>query len=149
MPNPAEKNKSIHSFTKAERICRKADLQLLFSRSRKHFSHPLVVLTALRPSRPGEATLQMVAVAPKKKFRKAVSRNQIKRRLKEVFRLQKQTLWPHVPENVTLLISLSIVTPQIPNHRETMQGFHRLLNKSVLPYLAEHSSLDAHDAHSS
>jgi ribonuclease P protein component len=149
MPNPAGRNKTPYSFPKAERICRKADLQQLFSRPRKHFSHPLVVLTFLRPSLVGESPLQMVAVAPKKKFRKAVARNQIKRRVKEVFRLQKEMLKAHIPENATLLMSISIVTPKIPNHHETMQGFHRLLNKSVLPYLAEHSSFEAHDAHSS
>ncbi len=149
MPNPAPRNNSPYSFPKAERICRKADLQLLFSQSRKHFSHPLVVLTCLRPALPGESQVQMVAVAPKKKFRRAVVRNQIKRRLKEVFRLQKGEIFPCVPENTTLLISLSIVTSQIPLHLETMQGFRRLLNKSVLPYLAEQSSIAPHDAHSS
>lgn len=138
--NPVEKNKPDFSLPKSVRIRRNKDLELLFGTGRRFFSHPIVCMVVFRPAVPGEPRLQVLFMAPKRRYRKAVSRNAAKRRLREVFRRSAPEILPQIPDNLTMLISLSPAGEKIPAFHETFSAFSRLLKRMVFPYLVSVSS---------
>lgn len=67
---------------------------------------------------PREAEASPVRVGftvPKKKFRKAVERNRVKRLLREAWRLNKHTLYTVVPEDSQLHIFLIFTDNKLPD----------------------------------
>lgn len=67
---------------------------------------------------PREAEVSPVRVGftvPKKKFRKAVERNRVKRLLREAWRLNKHTLYAAVPEEGQLHIFLIFTDNKLPD----------------------------------
>ena len=77
-----EKN---NKFTKSERLSRKAVIDRLYAEGRSVAAFPL---RALEPEK-GEPTVSILIAVSKKRFRHAVDRNLVKRRLREAYRLNK------------------------------------------------------------
>ena len=76
-------------FPKSEKLRLKKDLEKLFSEGSSTFKYPV----ALRYIRfEGEATNLCAVSVPKKRFKKAVDRNRIKRQLREAYRLNKHEI---------------------------------------------------------
>jgi len=76
-------------FPKSEKLRLKKDLEQLFTRGSSSFKHPIVV-RHLRVE--GEGTNLCAVSVPKKKFKKAVDRNRLKRQMREAYRLNKHVL---------------------------------------------------------
>lgn len=100
------------TFEKEERIYRKNDLQLLLKEGKSFLVHPFKVVYYIRP---GETTsiypLKSAISIPKRRFKKAVDRNLLKRRSREAFRLHrnplKQSLKEEEKELLVLLVFIS------------------------------------------
>jgi ribonuclease P protein component len=100
-------------FNKEERLCSRKYLDLLFKNGSSFLLYPfrisylIVEETAAYP-------VQVVINVPKKRYKHAVDRNLLKRRIREAYRLQKQEglykLLPHT--NGLLLLSLQFVGKQ-------------------------------------
>ena len=81
-----EKN---NKFTKSERLSRKAVIDRLYAEGRSVAAFPLrAVYLPLEPEE-GEPTVSILIAVSKKRFRHAVDRNLVKRRLREAYRLNK------------------------------------------------------------
>lgn len=66
----------------------------------------------------GEGEISPVRVgfsAPKKKFRKAVDRNRVKRLLREAWRLHKQSLYEAIPADKQLHLFFLFIGPELPD----------------------------------
>jgi ribonuclease P protein component len=78
------------SFKKEERLCHKKKIDALFDKSNKENESfavfPLRVVAAVASD---ENISQVLFSVPKRKFKKAVDRNQIKRRMREAYRINK------------------------------------------------------------
>lgn len=74
-------------FPKAERLTGKKKIEELFQHGSSIFLHPFLA----KYIESSEATRILISV-PKKKFKRAVDRNQIKRRIREAYRLNKHLL---------------------------------------------------------
>jgi ribonuclease P protein component len=80
-----------YTFKKEERIYIQKEIDLLFEKGLSFVVHPLrVVYVEKQPVSNVEAAI-LVSV-PKKKFKRAVKRNRIKRLIREAYRLNKQIL---------------------------------------------------------
>lgn len=96
-----------YTLNAAERLKLRKQIETLF-RSGKAFSiMPLRVLFLLVPKPADEPSPVRIGFAvPKKRIRKAVGRNKIRRLLKESWRLQKLNLYAQIPEHLQLHVFL-------------------------------------------
>jgi ribonuclease P protein component len=79
-------------FPKHQRLSSKKCIENLFSSGKNHFSYPLKAIYIITDFQTNEANMEAVFVVPKKKFKKAVVRNSIRRKMREAFRLNKNEL---------------------------------------------------------
>lgn len=116
-----------------ERLKREKDLETLFRQGKAFSVFPLKLIWLLTAPRAGEEKVCVKAAftAPKKKFRKAVQRNRVKRLLRESWRLQKNILCDAVPAGKQLHVFLIFTGATLPSYAEVFsavqKGMERLL----------------------
>jgi ribonuclease P protein component len=82
----------VQSFTKAERISLQREIDLLFREGASFKVYPLRVVYIEKKPFSGVPVSILISV-PKKRFKRAVKRNRVKRLIRETYRLNKNTLW--------------------------------------------------------
>jgi ribonuclease P protein component len=80
-----------NAFPKSEHLCGEKRITRLFTQGEAFIAYPLRVVYIISPAKDTEAASIMVSV-PKKRFKRAVKRNLLKRRMREAYRLNKQEL---------------------------------------------------------
>lgn len=100
-----------YTFKKEERLCSKRLLDSLFRNGSSFVVYPYRVVFLYIESTPENTVpLQCVISVSKRRFRKAVDRNAIKRRMREVYRLQKSDLYCFLREHsLHLLVAFQYV----------------------------------------
>ncbi len=78
------------TLKKTERLSQKKIIQELFQEGSSFFLHPFKVF--FMPQNQGNFPTQFLISVPKKIFKTAVTRNKIKRRVREAYRLNKHQL---------------------------------------------------------
>ena len=81
----------INSFSKSEHLCGEKRITRLFIEGEAFIAYPLRVVYILEPKKDKETLSVMVSV-PKKRFKRAVKRNKLKRLMREAYRLNKHIL---------------------------------------------------------
>ncbi len=82
-----ESQKAQNSFSKQERLCSNKRIDALFASGDSFIAYPLrVVYISNKAESPSVSVLISV---PKKKFKRAVKRNRVKRLIREAYRLNK------------------------------------------------------------
>jgi ribonuclease P protein component len=84
-------NNHPNSFSKQEHLCGEKRITRLFTQGEAFIAYPLRVVYLIEPKKDTEAASVMVSV-PKKRFKRAVKRNRLKRIMREAYRLNKQEL---------------------------------------------------------
>ncbi|MFT6210082.1 MAG: ribonuclease P protein component [Bacteroidia bacterium] len=84
---------SRYTFGKKEKLCSKLAIDALFKSGKSFKEYPIRVL--YMPLEESDTTAKLLITVPKKRFKKAVSRNKIKRLIRETYRLNK----PEIIEN--------------------------------------------------
>ena len=81
-------------LTKKERISSKKEIDLLFTKGNSFIVYPLRIVYAVHNCKKisGESAVSIMISIPKKKFKRAVKRNRLKRLIKESYRLNKNEL---------------------------------------------------------
>jgi len=79
----------IYTFTKEERLCNKKLIDELFHNGSSFLCYPFKV-SWLAVDEPLQFPAQVLFSVSKKRFKRAVDRNLIKRRIREAYRLHKQ-----------------------------------------------------------
>ena len=100
----------MYTFRKEERLCSRKHLDLLFKNGSSFLLYPFRI-SYLFVNAPAEVQAQVVINVPKKRYKRAVDRNLLKRRIREAYRLHKQeSLYLNLPEsNGLLLFSIQFV----------------------------------------
>jgi ribonuclease P protein component len=84
-------NQHPFSFAKSEHLCGEKRIAHLFTKGEAFMAYPLRVVFVLEEKKEAELVSVMVSV-PKKRFKRAVKRNLLKRRMREAYRLNKPAL---------------------------------------------------------
>ncbi len=82
-----------HTFKRGERLKSRKEIGLLFGgKSRSFAQYPLRLVWRLMDERKSEFPIQFAVSVPKRRFKHAVQRNRIRRRIQEAYRLHKSAL---------------------------------------------------------
>lgn len=87
------------TFPKQERLSWKRHIDLLFANGRSFVAFPLRVIYLPVEEDALSARASVLISVPKKKFKRAVKRNLIKRRMREAYRIHKQELFDALANN--------------------------------------------------
>jgi ribonuclease P protein component len=80
------------TFNKAERLCSKKEIETLFAQGKSFFCSPFVIVWSFTDS-PIQYPAQVAFSVSKRGFKLAVTRNLIKRRMREAYRKNKSELY--------------------------------------------------------
>ena len=81
-----------YTFTKEERLCSKKQFEKLFTHGISFLVYPLKI-NVLESEFTEKYPVKAAFAVSKRSFKKAVLRNQLKRRMREAYRLNKHTLY--------------------------------------------------------
>ena len=102
-----------HTLSKEERLSWKRYIDLLFEKGQSFVAFPLrVVYLPLEEAMP--APVSVLISVPKKKFKRAVKRNLIKRQVREAYRVRKYDLiGPLTEKNKRMLVAFLYLDKEI------------------------------------
>lgn len=120
-----------NSFGKAYKLCSKRTLQEVYEKGTEVKEIPFI-LKYIDKRDPNAAAFQVVIVVPKRKFRKATTRNQIRRYIREALRMNKQELEMVLNEkNRQLALFLLYVGNREPNFHDIERKIKKLYKRIV------------------
>lgn len=127
MSLPAVRN-TLH---RGERLRKETDIRLLFTKGHSFLVHPILVhYMVVEPS--DRIWVKALFAVPKKKLRKAVRRNYVKRVFRENFRTGKHALAAMMEtHNHTLHISFSYIGHDRPEFGTIQQTFSRIWERML------------------
>ncbi len=107
----------MYTFKKEERLCSKKLLDKLFHSGSSFLLYPFRI-TWLAEDLAGPFPVQVVISVPKRRFKRAVDRNLLKRKIRDIYRLNKSDLLYSSLRNanVTLLASIQYIGKDIPDY---------------------------------
>jgi len=109
----------MNTFHKEERLCSKRLLDLLFKNGSSFLLYPFRLSYLFAPLDDAPRfPVQVVINVSKKRYKRAVDRNLVKRRIREAYRTQKQvSLYAVLPDaDQLLLLSIQFVGKKIYDH---------------------------------
>ncbi len=116
-----------NTFKKVERLNKKKYIQELFKRGSSFYLYPfkILFLTASEVEDCDNPFHQILISVPRRKFKKAVDRNTIRRRVREAYRLNKAAL--NTPQK--LLIAYIYTAKDILSYKEIENKLIRSLDR--------------------
>jgi len=116
------------TLKKIERISLQKEIDCLFKQGNAFISYPLrVVYLEQKPF--SESPISILVSVPKKKFKRAVKRNRMKRLIREAYRQKKDSLIRHCLEKESgLLIAFLFVGNELCLWKEMETAMEKALN---------------------
>ncbi len=117
-----------NNFTKKERLSRKSVIERLYAEGRSVAAFPLrAVYLPLEPE-DGEPAASVLISVSKKRFRHAVDRNLVKRRLREAYRLNKHSFIDAMQQNgCRMAVSILYLDKEHHSYRHLQARLKKLL----------------------
>jgi ribonuclease P protein component len=119
----------IYTFTKEERLCNKKLIDELFHNGSSFLCYPFKV-SWIAVNEPQPFPGQVLFGVPKKRYKRAVDRNLLKRRMRETYRLNKQQYLYSVLEgaNKTIVFSIGYIGKEISTYELIEKKMLKLLS---------------------
>ena len=129
----------MYTFKKEERLCSKKLIEELFHNGSSFLLYPFRIVW-LRHTLPTDVPAQVVINVPKRRFKKAVHRNLIKRRIREIYRLNKgPELYRFLEDHSgQLLLGIHYVGKDIVDYHLMEKKFKLVLLQLKEAYLKSH-----------
>ncbi|EHQ30198.1 ribonuclease P protein component [Mucilaginibacter paludis] len=107
----------MYTFKKEERLCNKRLIDGLFHKGSSFLCYPFKVSWCAAPEHQ-PVPVQVVLAVSKRRYKRAVDRNLIKRRMREVYRLYKQQCLynPLLAANKTIVLSIGFIGKEIADY---------------------------------
>lgn len=113
------------TFGKNEKLKSKKAIEALFSEGQSYVSHPIRIVYKVNPK--SDYTIRIAESVAKKKFKHAVDRNLLKRRIKEAYRLNKHLI--EITEDVSIDILFIYTSSKIQSYEKIDQSLQEILTK--------------------
>lgn len=114
------------TFKKIERLCSKTAIDALFKQGKSKTQFPLKVIY-LPAEFESPFPARAMFVVPKKKHKRANKRNILKRRMREVYRLHKHSLYKHLNDQKIDLMFIMLSNEE-HDYKEIEKSMCSLLN---------------------
>ena len=114
------------TFTKIERLCSKKAIDDLFANGKGKTQFPIKLLYKLSDFE-SPFPIRAMFVVPKKKHKRANKRNIIKRRMREVYRLHKQSLYDSVKTQKLDIMFICLTTEEL-SYQDIEKAMLSLIN---------------------
>lgn len=119
-----------YTFKKGERLRKKQHLDTLFQSDKGFVNYPFRVVYCYLATSPKTAPVQILISVPKRRIRKAASRNLIKRRSREAYRQQKHALYQYLTTHEqTLALGLIYIADEVLPFSEINEAITVILNE--------------------
>jgi ribonuclease P protein component len=120
------------TFDKSERLCSTKVIASLFESGNIFYTSLFKVVWGRSPvALPGPA--QVAFSVSKKGFRLAVTRNLIKRRMREAYRKNKKTLYEHLSsENIQIAFVVILKGNAVPDYLTIEKSMKEMINKLII-----------------
>ncbi len=123
-----------YTFKKEERLCNKRLLSNLFQSGSSFILYPYKITFLKSNYLP--SPVQVVISVPKRRFKRSVDRNVLKRRMREAYRLYKHLLYTFVKkEDESLLLSIHYIGKEII----ASQVIHKKMEMALLKFRDEYT----------
>ena len=106
----------MYTFKNEERLCSKKLLDKLFHNGSSFLLYPFRITWLVTDRLPAEVPVQVVISVSKRKFRRAVDRNLLKRRMREIYRQNKAEM-VYSRLDKPLLLAISYIGNDISEYR--------------------------------
>jgi ribonuclease P protein component len=121
--------KKNNTFPKAEKLCGEIRIDQLYKEGKAFMAFPMRVVYAFSTEK-SDTVHRLVISVPKKRFKKAVDRNRIKRLIKECYRLQKHELIITLENSgLKLRTGINIITDKMPEYPEIYSKMTFIISK--------------------
>lgn len=121
------------SFKKSERISKRDEIELLFKKGKSFIIGPFRILHY--PNAENDIPLKLLVSVPKKKIPKAHLRNTIKRRVKEAYRIHRNSLKSALEmRKKSVLLALVYQSEEELDYREIESKISLILERLMETY---------------
>lgn len=129
----------MQSFKKEERLCSIKLIEKLYHNGSSFLVYPFRIVW-LPEELQSESPAQILVSVPKKKFKKAVDRNLLKRRMRELYRLHKsEDLYPFLKEHsVKMLLAINYIGNNVAEYAFMEKKFKNALERLKKAYLSSY-----------
>lgn len=122
-----------YSFKKKEHLCSRIAINRLFDEGKSFVKYPFRITYLATSSLDNTVNAQILISVSKKRFKRAVKRNLIKRKIREAYRLNKHVLIDELKaQNKQLLIAFIYLPTDILDHTDIEKGMKKALKQLVL-----------------
>jgi ribonuclease P protein component len=125
-----------YTFTKEERLCSQKQIELLFNNSSSFILYPFRFVWTSQTLADAPYPAKIAISVPKKRFKRAVDRNKIKRHIREAYRKNKGELF--YPFLIQQHIKLSFILIYVSNELFTAVDMEKKLNLCLNKFIKEY-----------
>ena len=118
----------MYSLSKSERLCSKKLMDELLTSKFSFVKYPFRVIFK-ESSQSGEYSTRIAISVSKKKFKRAVKRNRVKRLTREAFRLNKPDFYSKISDGHTIDILFIYLDNSLPTYAKTEKAVKSSMQK--------------------